>query len=416
MIVRTIRANPYGWLVVAVCFAALMAAYAARSSLGLMMPFWEADPGWPRDLASNAGALTLVLMAAASPCAGNLIDRFGPRAVCAAGLAAIGAGLMLTAGAAARWELFAYYGVLVGLGSGAIAMPMVAAAVARYFATGQGLAAGIGFSGATGGQLLALPVLGLLVAALGWRSTHMALGLVLMLLAAVSWLVLRGWAPGAGGGRGGGSLADRLGFLFGNRVFWLLLVGFTICGFTTAGVIEVHLIPYAAFCGFAPIEGATAYGVHGGFNMVGVILAGWLADRLHRPFLLAGIFFVRAFLFALLIYVAGSLPLLFLFAALYGFLNFATLPVIANIVASRLGTGVIGLAMGLIFAGHWLGAAGGAFLGGRLYRLFARYDELWLVSIAAVIAAGVLMLLIPEDRPGLRRRPFAPAARAGLAG
>ncbi len=411
MFVRAIRTNPYGWLVVAVCFWALMASYASRSSLGLMMPLWEADPGWSRAFASNAGALVLILMAVVSPCAGNLIDRFGPRMVCAAGLAAIGAGLLLTATSGADWALMVYYGGLVGLGSGAIAMPMVAAAVARYFTAGQGLASGIGFSGATGGQLVALPVLGLLVGVVGWRGTHAGLGLLLIGLAAVSWLVLRGWPPDAGaGGRGADPLSRRLGYLLGSRTFWLLLVGFTICGFTTAGVIEVHLIPYAVFCGFLPVEGATAYGVHGGFNMVGIILAGWLADRWHRPFMLAGIFFIRAFLFALLLFVAGSVELLFLFAALYGFLNFATLPIIANIVASRLGVGVIGLAMGLIFGGHWLGASIGAFLGGRLYGMLARYDELWLASIAVVIVAGVLMLLIPEDR-----RPARAASRAAAA-
>ena len=400
MLVRTIRSNPYGWLVVTVCFGALMAVYGVRSSLGLMMPFWEKDPGWSRDLASNAGALVLVLMAIVSPAAGNIIDRFGPRVVCTAGLAAVGTGLLLTSVSSAEWELFAFYGMLVGLGSGAIAMPMVSAAVAHYFSIGQGLASGIGFSGATGGQLIALPALGLLVIAIGWRGTYVGLGVLLLVFAAIAWSVLRGWTPktAAGDGRAADSLASRLRYLGSSSTFWLLFGGFAICGFTTAGVIEVHLIPYAAYCGFTPVEGATAYGVHGGFNMIGIILAGYLADKFHRPRLLAAIFFLRAILFALLLYVADSLPLLFVFAALYGFMNFATLPILASIVASRLGVGVIGLALGVIFGAHWLGAAAGAFLGGQLYALFARYDELWLISIATVIVAGFLMLLIPEDR------------------
>ncbi len=422
MFIQTIRANPYGWLVVAVCFLSLMASYAARSSIGLMMPLWERDPGWTRDLASGAGATVLILMAVVSPAAGAIIDRFGPRTVCSAGLAAIGAGLLLTSIGSADWQIFAFYGALIGLGSGAIAMPMVSAVVAHYFSTGQGLASGIGFSGATGGQLVALPALGLLVAALGWRGTFVSLGLTILVLAAAAWAVLRGWTPRETAGKTAGETAGetigdsraadpirrRLSYLFGNATFWLLLGGFLVCGFTTAGVIEVHLIPYAAFCGFGPIESATAYGVHGGFNMAGVILAGALADRMHRPRMLAGIFFLRAILFVLLIHVGNDLPLLFLFAALYGFMNFATLPIIASIVAARLGVGVIGLALGLIFGVHWLGAAAGAFLGGRLYELFARYDELWLVSIASVIVAGFLMLLIPEDRANARPVP-APA-------
>ena len=404
MIPDALRTNPFGWLVVALCFAALMAVYATRSSIGLMMPFWETEPGWTRDHASNAGALALLLMAIVSPFAGNLIDRFGPRAVCAGGLCCVAIGVLATSAATRDWHLPVFYGGLIGIGSGAIAMPMVSAAVAQYFSSGRGLASGIGFSGATGGQLVALPVLGLMVTALGWRGTYTALGVLTLAVAVVAWLALRR-RPEAAEEADTQALApirERLGYVLSNGTFWLLAIGFLICGFSTAGVIEVHLIPYAEFCGFAPIEGATAYGVHGGFNMVGVILFGFLSDRLHRPRLLASIYIIRVALFVLLTQIAGSLPLLFVFAALYGFLNFAAMPVIANIIASRMGVGVIGLAMGLIFGGHWLGAAVGAYLGGAFYSLWARYDELWIVAALAVALAGCLSLFVPEDR---RREP-----------
>ncbi len=400
MIPAALRANPFGWLVVALCFAALMAVYSTRSSIGLMMPLWEDEPGWTRELASNAGALALFLMAIVSPFAGNLIDRFGPRTVCAGGLFCVAVGILVTSVATEGWQLPVFYGGLIGIGSGAIAMPMVSAAVAQYFSTGRGLASGVGFSGATGGQLVALPVLGLLVAAVGWRGTYMALGIVTLAIAAVCWLVLRrrpqsAAAPDA---HAEAPLGERLRYVLSSGTFWLLAIGFLICGFTTAGVIEVHLIPYAEFCGFAPIEGATAYGVHGGFNMIGVVLFGFLSDRLHRPRLLASVYFTRVVLFLLLMQISGSLTLLFVFAALYGFLNFAAMPVIAHIIASRMGVGVIGLAMGIIFGGHWLGAAIGAYLGGAFYTLWARYDELWIVAALAVAAAGCLSLFVPEDR------------------
>ncbi len=400
MIAAALRGNPFGWLVVAICFAALMAVYATRSSIGLMMSFWEVEPGWSRELASNAGALALVLMAVVSPFAGNLIDRFGPRVVCSSGLMCVAVGILATSAAIRDWQLIAFYGGLIGIGSGAIAMPMVSAAVARYFERGRGLASGIGFSGATGGQLIALPVLGAMVTALGWRGTYTVLGVLTLAIVAIAWLVLRRpprvseepdvqmLAP----------LRERLRYVLSSGTFWLLAIGFLICGFSTAGVIEVHLIPYAEFCGFAPIEGATAYGVHGAFNMIGVVLFGLLSDWLHRPRLLASIYFTRVALFVLLTQVSGSLPLLFVFAALYGFLNFAAMPVIAHIIASRMGVGVIGLAMGLIFGGHWLGAAVGAYLGGAFYSLWARYDELWIVAALAVALAGCLSLFVPEDR------------------
>ncbi len=78
---------------------------------------------------------------------------------------------------------------------------------------------------------------------------------------------------------------------------------------------------------------------------------------------------------------------LFLFAALFGVLNFATFPVIANIVATRLA----GLTLGLLFGGHSLDAATGVLLGDLRPR-----DGLWWVALAAV--AGVFALLVPERR------------------
>jgi MFS family permease len=132
--------------------------------------------------------------------------------------------------------------------------------------------------------------------------------------------------------------------------------------------------------------------------MMGVILFGFLADRMHRPRLLAGLYFLRVVLFVVLLNVAGNLPLLFFFAAAYGITSFATLPVIASIVASRIGVGIMGLAMGIIFAGHWLGGAIGAYLGGEIYRLFANYDWMWIIALIAVLLAGFLALCIPEER------------------
>jgi len=405
MMPAAVRANPHGWLVVAICFVSLMLVYGVRSSLGLMMPFWEDDPGWARDLSSDAGALVLLLMAVSSPIAGNMIDRYGPRAVCAGGLTCLGAGVLAVTVGSAGWHLILAYGVLIGIGAGAIAMPMVSAAVATYFKTNQGFASGVGFSGATGGQFIAMLTMGALVTWIGWRATYVAVAVAIFASAAAVWFLLRHGPPRTAEPRAAeprgadrDSLGARLKLLGSSSTFWLIFLGFIVCGFTTAGVIEVHLLPYAEICGFSTLEGATAYGIHGVFNMMGVILFGFLADRMHRPRLLAGLYFLRVVLFVVLLNVAGNLPLLFFFAAAYGVTSFATLPVIASIVASRIGVGIMGLAMGIIFAGHWLGGAIGAYLGGEIYRLFANYDWMWIIALIAVLLAGFLALCIPEER------------------
>jgi len=160
-------------------------------------------------------------------------------------------------------------------------------------------------------------------------------------------------------------------------------------------VIETHLLPFASFCGFPPIPSATAYGLLSLVNLVGMIAAGWLTDRINRPMLLAAIYMLRALTFILLGSLPGtSIEMLFIFAILFGAVDYATVPVTASLVASHVGIKMMGLAMGLISAGHAIGGAMGAFLGGYIFTATATYDLVWLGSIWLTVVAGLLVLFI----------------------
>jgi MFS family permease len=187
--------------------------------------------------------------------------------------------------------------------------------------------------------------------------------------------------------------------LLRNPVFHVLFWSFLLCGFTTSGVIETHFLPYAVACGFPPLPGATAYGVLSGVNLVGMILSGWLTDRINRPLLLGGIYIARACCFVLLMQVADTYPTLILFAVLFGLFDYSTIPVTASLAASHLGVRVMGLAMGLISAGHAVGGAAGAFLGGWLFDQFARYDWVWIAAVGLAGLAGLLALTLRERAP-----------------
>jgi MFS family permease len=163
-------------------------------------------------------------------------------------------------------------------------------------------------------------------------------------------------------------------------------------------VIEVHLLPYAAACGFPPLESATAYGVLSAVNLGGMVLAGWLADRMHRPLLLGGIYVLRGFAFLVLIWAARDIQLLFLFAVLFGLFDYATVPVTASLAASHIGLRTMGLTMGLLSAGHSLGAALGAYVAGWLYDLFAQYVWVWIAALGLAMLAGFLSFAITETR------------------
>jgi MFS family permease len=393
----TFGANRYGWLVVGLMFAMLSLVMTARSSLGVLMPVWEVELGWSRRFVSTGGAVMMVTIALSSPIAGLLLDRVGARVLYTIGLGMSAATLVLTAGMAEPWHFIAAFCIFGGMGFSIISAPLASTTAALYFEANRGLATGVASAGSSAGQLVLIPLLSVLVVALGWREGFVLYACAIVAVAVAIWLLVHR-QPSVRRGGDPATISMRLRRLTGDGVFWLLAVGFVVCGFTTAGTIKVHLIPYAVTCGFPPLESATAFGVLSAFSLAGMVLYGWLADRYHRPLLLAGIYALRSLTFLLLMYVGNDVSLLFLFAVLFGIFDYSTFPLVASMVASHFGVRIMGFTMGLLSAGHALGGAAGSFLGGYLFDLFARYDWVWIVSFLLAVFAAVITLFIREMR------------------
>ncbi|MEO0681054.1 MAG: MFS transporter [Pseudomonadota bacterium] len=393
-----------GWLIVGLGFLALGLTFSARAMLGLAMPMWEAEFGWSRSLISTGASVALLFMAVMAPITGWLVDRHGARPLLTGGLALTGAAMLGTTAIETAWQFMLVYGVLGAAGFGLVSMNAVATASARAFPSKVGLASGISSSGSTGGQLVFVPIAAAVIAAAGWRAGYAAAGVLCLALAPVVWWLLSerraavdGKATPKAKPASRGILSDATEILR-HGPFLVLFLSFVICGATTAGVIETHLMPYAAVCGFSEVSSATAYGTLSFFNLLGMIAAGWLSDRVHRGRLLTVIYLMRATAFVLLIYVGNDFALLMAFAVLFGIFDYSTVPVTAGLVASHLGLHRMGFAMGMLVAGHQVGAAAGAFAGGVFYDMFAEYQIVWVVSVALAIAAALLTLTLSEPR------------------
>jgi MFS family permease len=372
------------WLVVGFGFLVLALSYSGRATLGLVMPTVEQDMGWTRTFLSGSAAVSLIVMAVLAPLAGVLVDRHGPR------MALIPIGFLLA------------FGGLSAIGHGVAAYHVVSAAVAQLFTRNLGLATGIATSGSTAGQFLIVPLIAGVLVVYGWRWSFVVVGVGCLVLVPVLWRLLPKHGPRAviarGRDEGRSSLTADLRHVLRRPAFHILFWSFFICGYTTTGIIETHLIPFAAFCGFGPIPSANAYGILSAVNMAGMILVGWLTDRMHRPLLLGMIYLLRGLSFVLLINLAASADYgtLIFFAVAFGVVDYSTVPVTASLVESHIGLHVMGLAMGLIAAGHSVGAALGAFLGGYLFELQAHYDWIWISSIALSVLAGLLVFTLSD--------------------
>lgn len=388
------------WAIVVIGFLALGLAFSARAMLSLAMPEWIAEFGWSRGFISYVMAATLIGMAALAPLVGFGIDRGGPRAILAGGLALVAASTAVQAAMQSEAAFILGFLGLGALGFGMVATHAVSSAVARSFETRQGLAIGIATSGSTAGQFVFVPLLGLLLAGGGWRLGYEALAVGCALLAVLSWFLLRGSAPRAtrhGAAEGGGeSFAQRLLYLARRPVFHGLFWSFLICGYTSTGVIETHLIPYAQFCGIPPAPSALAFGVLMGVNTAAMVAAGWLTDRMNRAWLLAAIYFGRSLVFLLLPPLAQDASILWLFAVLFGVFDYATVPPTASLAAGHLGRERVGTAMGLISTGHSIGGAAGAFMGGYLFDLTGGYGWLWASSFGVALGAAAIAALVPH--------------------
>lgn len=387
------------WLVVGFGFLALALAFSARATLGLVMPIWAQELGWSRSFISGAAATALLVMACVAPFAGRFIDRHGVRVTLALGLALVGCGsLFVSATGNAIVFLVAFSGISA-TGFGIVATHVVSTAIARLFDGNRGLATGIATSGATGGQFLIVPLIAVVLTTFSWRWSFLAIGIGCVALIPLLWWTLAQKSHSAAAlppPAAAPSLTADISSIVGKPAFHILFWSFLLCGYTTAGVIETHFLPYASFCGFGPVPSAAAYGMLSAANMLGMIGAGWLTDRVNRVVLLGSIYILRGLTFVILMNVGAGYEMLVVFVTLFGAVDYATIPVTASLVASHLGLRVMGLSMGLISAGHSLGAAAGAFSGGYIFDLTTQYDWVWIISLVLAVGAGLVVFMLRD--------------------
>ncbi len=141
-----------------------------------------------------------------------------------------------------------------------------------------------------------------------------------------------------------------------NPTFWLLCGSFFVCGGTANGLIGTHLIPHEIEIGIPQIAAASLLGLMGALNMVGTIFSGWMIDKVSAATMVGvGVRAARRSL--LILPFVKSFTGLVIFAMIYGFDWFATVPPSMAITADTFGRQNVGKVYGWIFMSHQIGAA-----------------------------------------------------------
>ena len=406
------RINP-AWRVAACAFLVLIVAAGVRSMPGVLIVPLETEFGWSRATISAAVGVNIVLYGLAGPFAAALFERFGLRLTAAVALALIATGVALTPLMRESWQLTLLWGVVVGSGSGVVALVLGTTVAARWFEQRRGLVVGVLSAATATGQLAFLPVLASLTEHHGWRWASILVAIVAVAIIPLVLLFLRDRPADLGVPPYGGTrvvpyvpptmnpakralLALRTGF--GRRDFWLLAGSFFICGASTNGLIGTHLIPACVDHGIPEVRAASLLAAMGVLDLVGTTCSGWLSDRFDNRALLAWYYGLRglSLLFLPFALDVGAMGWggLAVFAAFYGLDWIATVPPTVRLAARCFGEQEAPVMFGWIAAIHQLGAGAAAWLAGVTRVGTGSYMVAFMVSGGLCLAASVMVAFI----------------------
>jgi sugar phosphate permease len=400
----------YGWVVVGVTFLVMLASAGIRSTPGVLIVPLEHEFGWDRASISLAVGLNLFLYGLCGPFAAAVMERVGMRVMMVGALLLLAVAVTLTTQMTAVWQLQLIWGLVVGLGTGAMAGWVAASVSNRWFQQRRGLVVGLLTAANATGQLVFLPLLASIVVTVGWRVAALLVAAVALAVIPLVALFIRNFPRDVGLAPYGASASEAtaaaaptptgnpfraavatLGQGVRDRNFLLLAGTFFVCGASTNGLIGTHLIPASMEHGIPEVTAAGMLALMGVFDMIGTTVSGWLSDRYDSRWLLFWYYGLRgaALLFLPFAYGSGFFAL-GLFVVFYGLDWVATVPPTVRLAADLFGRQNVGRVFAWILASHQLGAASIAFGAGLLHTWLGDYQAAFLTSgTICLIAAGM---------------------------
>jgi MFS family permease len=402
----------YGWVMVGVTFLTALITAGTVGAPGVFIVPLQQEFGWTTAEISSALSIRFILFGLMAPFAAALMNRYGLRNVTLSALLIVASALLASLAMTKVWHLLLLWGVVIGIGTGMTALVLGATVAARWFDARRGLVVGMLTASTATGQLVFLPMLAGITDRYGWR---VALALVCAMLGVAAFAVLMVMRdrPGDVGLRPFGNegteplpapppnnapiMTAALGTLRDaaqTRTFWILFATFFICGASTNGLVQVHLIPMCLDFGIPQLQAASLLAAMGIFDFFGTIVSGWLSDRYDNRWLLSWYYGLRGLSLLMLPFTDFSFYGLSLFAMFYGLDWIATVPPTVRLTAQRFGPERANLVFGWVFAGHQAGAAFAAFGAGLSRTVLATYLPAFFIAGALCIVASLIVLAI----------------------
>lgn len=399
---RLVRTSPLPLL--ALLFAGL-AVYGARGSLANFLLPWEATFDSDRTGVSLVVTAGFLGLGAGQVVAGKVLERVAAWRVLAAGLALATVGYTLGALAPSLWLAILLVGLVGGFGGGLAANSTLLVLVTQLYRERHGALFGIVGAATAAGSVVMLPATRLaLDASLEAAVLLLAVFVGLSLVGCLLFLRGTGTRPQAPESPvGARQLARR-------REFWYLAIPFFVCGVTSTGITDTHLVAYMEGCHIGGGTASLLVSMLALFNLVGTFASGLLTDRYDPRIILAVVYTSRGVIL-LLLPLLQTTELLAVFSLAFGLADFSTVPPTTALAKTQFATGGWALVLGLIGAAHQVGSAIGGATGGVLYDATGGYGAFFVSAAATCGAAAVLSLLIGRKPRAPERASVRPTSR-----
>ena len=386
----------YAWVVVGAAFMSMAVIFGVAYSFAAFFEFFSAEFEASRADVSLVFGLCGLIYFTFGAVGGILADRFGPRAVCSAGMLCIAGGLFATSLAQSIATVYLTYGVGVGIGIALVYTPSIAC-VQPWFTQRRGLAAGIASAGVGAGTLAVPLLVAAMVSAMPWRDTLRVLALG-VLIAGLSATFLLRRAPMVMGATPGVAAGASLRQALHSRSFWWLYLA-TVTAAPSMFIPFAHASAAARDLGIDEARAVGLVGMIGMGSVIGRFVIGGLADRIGRILTLV----------LLQVSMGASLMLwslstgytgLALFALWFGLSYGGIVSVLPAICMDIFGARAVSAIIGTLYTGAALGNLLGPVVAGAVFDASRHYGPvIWgclVLSAVATLASARLLWLKPQ--------------------
>jgi predicted MFS family arabinose efflux permease len=381
------------WAVIAAAGLIVGTTAGLRQVVGLYLPPVTKSLGVGVEPFSTSMAVANLLWGIGGVIAGAIADRYGAGRVTFLGLVLIIIGYYTLYLAQTGPDLM-WSGISLGIGVGACGISVMVGVVGRAAPPARRTAAIAALGMANGiGSFIAFPYTHLLMETMGWRSSILAVIATLALLLPCVWLVSGKPQPVVGTKSQAFSEAFREAFRLPS--YWLLVVGYSVCGFHVA-FYSVHLPAFVASQGLPSSVAVWALTAVGISNIIGTYIAGQSSRYIEKRLALTIIYLARCFVFLGLLYLPPNGPTIIVLSTILGFFWLATIPLTSSLVATFFGTAWLSMLFGFVLLSHQTGSFIGVWLAGLLFDMTKSYDSMWWISIGLSLTAAALHWPIRE--------------------